>query len=148
MNSTQRATLKIWILGALVLGGLLFAAGAEANGRHRGERINDHLGLFAFVAAISGDYGLAYRLDRRGDRIELRYEGHHRRHESKAHSSRKAHRRHHRHVVGCGHGEIRHRVGHENRSQRRGYSNRHDQRYDDRRRHSPQSSRNRAPGDP
>ena len=131
MHSTKRAVGKIWIIGTLVLGGLLLAASAEANDRSRGARINDHLDILAFVAAMSGDHYLAFALDRRGDRIEHRYARHDQR---EASHWRGRHRSHHRHFAACGHGDLRHRLNHSDRFDRRSPHKRNHRRHQ-RRRH-------------
>jgi hypothetical protein len=79
MHAKKRMTHLVALTSTLVLGGALLAAAAEANDRHRGERINRHLDFLAIVAAFSGDPILAYALDQRGDRIERsysRFDGH------------------------------------------------------------------------
>lgn len=97
MHPTTRAIGKICTIGALVLGGLLFAASAEASDRHRGERNHNPLNFLSIVAALHGDPILAYVLHRTDDRIDH------------------GHARHHRHFAGCGHRDLRPRVNHHNR---------------------------------
>ncbi len=132
MHSTTRAIGKICTIGALALGGLLFAASAEASDRHRGERNHNPLNFLSIVAALHGDPILAYVLHRTGDRID---HGHARHHRHGAHHWRETHRRHHhRHFAGCGHRDLRPRVNHHNRFDLRPHHGQNHRRHE-RRRH-------------
>ena len=90
---------RLALTSGLLIAGLVFASTAEAGDRdhrrhdsrraearadvrdardydrrldRRGRAIDAHLDIFALLAAATGDYGLAYELDRKGDRIERR----------------------------------------------------------------------------
>lgn len=92
---------RLIVTSGLLIAGLVTASAAEAGDRHRnhrrddarlaeareavrdardydrrldrrGRRIDAHLDVFALFAAATGNYDLAYELDRKGDRIERR----------------------------------------------------------------------------
>ena len=92
---------RLIITSGLLIAGLVIASAAEAGDRHRNHRRDDarraearedvrdardydrrldrrgraidaHLDVFALLAAATGNYDLAYELDRKGDRIERR----------------------------------------------------------------------------
>jgi hypothetical protein len=87
--------------------------------RH-GAAIDHHFDFVALVSAVAGDYRLAHALDRRGDRIEYRYDrrgnrifnhakARHRHHDRCGHhrSSWHENRHHVKHARGHGHGHRR-----------------------------------------
>jgi hypothetical protein len=131
MPSTKRTIGKIGIIGTFILSGLFMATSAEANDRNRGERINAQLDFLAFVAALSGDHYLAYRLDRRGDRIERR---HARRGDPRVPFWRGTQRPHHHHFSGRGHSDLRNRTHHPKRLDRRPRHSRNHRRHERRNR--------------